>query len=105
MKMVAPNDHATPRYPTPVHVSTVAFWFLYPMTVAMLTYRKMSVAMNSAISALYSDHLPSSLVSSSGAGGGAQYGAFAGLRRRSPLRRLHRHLLLRRHYCLLLLLP
>lgn len=37
----------------------------------------MRVAMNSAMSARYRDHFFSSLVSSSGAGGGSQYGAFA----------------------------
>ena len=37
----------------------------------------MRVATNSAMSARYSDHFCSSLVSSTGAGGGSQYGAFS----------------------------
>ncbi len=71
-----PKAQAMPRMPTPLQAASVVLtvasdWCLYPITVATVMYRKRSVAMNSAITARYSDHLVSSSTSISGAGGGS----------------------------------
>jgi hypothetical protein len=76
MKIIPPKAHAMPRMPTPPHAASgpdadASVWCLYPMTVATVMYRNSSVATNSAITARYRDHLPSSSMSTSGAGGGS----------------------------------